>query len=62
MCTPSKKVGDDEYLFVVCTRCIEKVKLAKDEGGGWWHPFDNIGEFLREHNNCPQDAIILRWE
>lgn len=51
-----------EYLFIECTECEKKVKMAKNKGNYWkaWAGF--LEEFLQEHNTCSVDFIKLRWE
>jgi len=53
---------DQEYVYLRCTRCGERIKLGRNAGGGWWGGFPGMTDFLLEHSGCGTQDIKLEWE
>jgi hypothetical protein len=54
-------VDEHEYLWIVCTACNERVKVAKNKGS-YWSTFDFLPDFLIEHGGCSADNIHIELE
>ena len=58
-----KSATGQEYLYIKCTQCNERVKLAKNKGG-YWKEYNFVYDFMIEHacyDHLPED-FVLEWE
>jgi len=58
-----QSIKGQEYLYIKCTRCNERVKLAQNKGSDWM-TYNFLYDFALEHfayDHKPED-IVLEWE
>lgn len=54
------KLNDCEYVWIKCTECNDRVKVAKNKGS-YFSVFDFLKEFFILHSGCGVDNIVLEF-
>jgi hypothetical protein len=55
--------SDQEYLYIKCNKCDDRVRLAANKGAGNWDErYFNLSRFLLIHAACDIGHIDLVWE
>jgi len=49
-----------EYIWLCCTDCDDRVKIAQNKGNHWKEYPGFINEFLIKHIQCPSGRLEVR--